>query len=895
MYKIYITLFFLLFWVFSNTIYATEDKIGNITEIIYDWYLNDDSVIQIIWSNFLNCTDFKINRDTLLVNSIDEKKITYKYSKNISNSGNISFKCNNNLVSSNFSFPYLSNATFKYLTNGSPIKISWNNFDKNSTVHFESWEKLFLTNVFDSTINWKLPKIITWDKIFIKSWKLLSNIYDLNIEIPKINYIYSEWWFKYWNKLTIYWINLNSYKNTYINFWSTKLKNFTYDKFNWTLQFIIPKEFWSITLSVTSNWITSNKLKFNISWWNPSIESIYIRWFNIIEYWKKIYKEKLIIKWENFETNIKNFTVYMNWKLLFVNLATREKLTIDNFKFDDGNNYIYIETNWNQSNILNYYIKYAKPYISYIRPDNIVDEYRNIYVWIWNFDLEKDTLYFNNSPIKIKSCIDTRCRVQINKSILKWSFSIGLNNNLKTLKEDFNINIEKIPVINNIYFYWELNTWTKFIINGNNFLNADIKLDNLVSIDSKWRYNYSVSSNTIKWSLKNWYDKTKDSIISVTKYWSTANLKFKWLNIKWNSVNWVWIIDNIYLNNNKKDLFKPWYKLKIKWRWFHPNDSIIIWTDKTLFEYINSWEWNFIIPDRIKPWKYLIQIKNNEWLLSKWFSIIISDINSINEVSILWNNNTKSSFNINSNYKNEKLFSFNINNKLNDFIIKNLKFNFTSIDNISNLGTFYLKNNWTIIAESLVDDKWLLTFNNILLKKDYKDTSLNLVKSSFFIDKWEYYIDLDNIDLYFKWTNKKFTNINRIWLNKKRINIYDKSSLSCIDSLNDNSYCNSHWLIKKKLIIKPVKNTVKSNVKLTKKPSNNIYSKIDVIISDLINKNSNKSLLDQLNFYKDFRFKLNKILFKYNKHKLSIYLEYFYTKIDNKYKKVFKEYILSKK
>ena len=66
-------------------------------------------------------------------------------------------------------------------------------------------------------------------------------------------------------------------------------------------------------------------------------------------------------------------------------------------------------------------------------------------------------------------------------------------------------------------------------------------------------------------------------------------------------------------------------------------------------------------------------------------------------------------------------------------------------------------------------------------------------------------------------------------------------------------------------------------------------------MDNLILKKSKLELIDQLNYYKDLKFKINKILEKYNNHKYKIFLEYFYDKVNIKYKKTFKEYILSKK
>lgn len=889
--KLQIILIAIVWILFINTTYCSNN-ISNITDIKYDWYLKDDTIIEIIWTDFKNCNNYVINSKELIINTIEETKITYLFWKNNSIKWNINFYCNNEIVSSNYSFPYISNFKLNNIVTDRKITISWNWFTSNSSVIFESWEHLNIENSFVTSINWIIPEKINWDTIYVSSNWLKSNIFDLNINIPKIVYLYTDKWFSPWNLLNIHWKNLNSYDNTYIEFWWEKLRNFKFDEKENNISFTIPNLSWINEISIYSNWIKSNSIDVDILNSNPHVENAYLRWFNVEENLESTYIEKLIVKWTNFTTNLENIRLYNNWQEFSVTSSNNKEIIINDFQFENWDNFLYLVINWTHSNVYYYYKDYKVPYISFVRPDSIVDNFRNVYVWVWNFDLKKDTLYFNDSPISVKSCIQAKCRVQIDSSILQWYFSIWLSNNYKTLPKYFNISTEKIPVIDNIYFYWDLKTWTKFVINGSNFYDADINLTNLVSKNTNNRLNIITSPITIEWALNNWYSKDEFSDITITKYWHIASLKFKWSDLNWKSVNGVWIIDKISTTDGQY-LYKPWSKVQINWKWFHNTDNIIIWTNKTVFNYTNNVQWTFIIPSSTEAGVYNVKIENNNWLLSKWYNVLINDKYALTELNIVSNTDVIDSFKTNTIYDSDKIYSLNITNKVNDFIIKDLDFLFNNPESEYNLWTFKLYLNSKFISESIVNDKWVLSFNDIILDKNNTAYNLYLKKSSPFINEWEYTINLDKITTNLKGTNNKFTKINKNWVTSRKVYIYNRDIVYCYDSLEDNSNCNLHWSALKKEEETSDENIVKVSIQEDK--SKVLYDKIDDIIEDIVVKNSNQSLFDQLNFYKDFRFKINKLLYRHKDHKLKIYLEYFYDEVDAKYKKVFKEYILSRK
>ena len=896
-------IFLSLYWL--NYSYASTKNIANIKSITYSWHLWDNTLIEINWSNFNNCSEFKINTKNLKINDINNSKITYKYINNIDFNWNINFICNDEIISSNFSFPYISDYKIKNLSTNRDITLFWEWFEDTSSINFNDWKKIVINNVFNTYIEWNIPEIITSDDIYItKNW-LKSNIISLDIIIPTITHITSKDWFNIWDKINIYWENLNSYSNSYIMFWDLKIINFNFDKISWNIDFIIPESSWKKTISIYSNWTKSNSIDINIINKDPYIDKVYIKGTNIIQNGSTKYVEQLVIKWKNFSNETTGYELYNNWKKISITKSNISEIIVDNFKLDLWNNYIYIKNSLNESNVFNKYNSYQKPYISYVKPNNIYWDLRNFYIWVWNFDIKNNEIYLNNSNIKIKSCLFWKCTVQINKSILEWEFSILFSNNLKTTPLKFNIKNEQIPIINDIIFYWDIVWWTKFKINWENFNDADIKYTNLVYENSNWRYDIERWWSTLEWKLVyNVYDNTLESTIDIKKYWFNTKLSFLWNTVKWTKINWIWYIDNILLEWEWL-VFKPWNKVKIIWKWFHTDDIIIVWSDEVKFNFINKNEWYFIIPTNIKEWKHSVKIKNNIWILSNLYNLDIKDPSFISEVIVKSDIKTNTWFINKTTYSNDIIYWLSISNKVTDLFIDNLDFKFENFSKNIELGTFYLNVNWVNIEESTVNKNWILSFEDILIKKQDKSHTINIKKNSSFISTWNFEIKLENINFFLNWTNNEFSNINLSWIKSSFFNVANREKKTCYDSLSDNNNC--EWIINLSDIktveqpkIKKTNNKLSNNLTKTTNISennivkDNILKKIDIILDDISNNNEKFNILKKLNFYKKLRSKTKRLIFNYNDHKLKKYLDYFYDEIDNKYKAIFDDYVLSK-
>ena len=90
-------------------------------------------------------------------------------------------------------------------------------------------------------------------------------------------------------------------------------------------------------------------------------------------------------------------------------------------------------------------------------------------------------------------------------------------------------------------------------------------------------------------------------------------------------------------------------------------------------------------------------------------------------------------------------------------------------------------------------------------------------------------------------------------------------------------------------------NLKEENKKSVQTENYDIYSKLDSKLEVLYDKFSKKDLNYQMNTYKKLRVTIMKLQKKYTSWAQKELIDYLYEKINSKYKKVFKEYVISKK
>lgn len=887
---------------------SASDNHTKINSIKYTWYLWDNTLITIDWENFNNCSKIAIDNNAIVTQSISENKITYLFWDNIDYKWVITLNCDWLYASENFEFPYIENAFLNNNLWNWEIRVMWKNFLSGSKALFELWWTLSINSMSTNSIVWKFPSTLKTTNLYIERLGLKSNLFKLDIDIPKITHITSDNWFYRWNKIIVHWENLNNYNNSVLYFWEHLISNQKYNEEDKTFSFLLPYLSWLNPISVISNWISSNIERVDVLWDNPYITSVHGFWERVEVNWTMVYKDKIIIKWDNFPMNDYNFKLYWNNRLIYswlpygttkqigYNYNDFEEIVLYWIKLKNGNNFFHIEYNWTQSNIYNLNNNFSEPYISYVHYWKLFDTKRIFDVGLGNFDLELDQLYYNNSIIQVKSCLDMRCRIEFDNNILYWSFYIKSGDFYKSIPYNFDFRQEKIHIIDEVTFDSDPKVWTKFIIKWENFYDTTSSFSNLAVKDSFWRYEIEETSNELSWKIGSWFDPNSSSTINLRKFLSTISLKFIWKDVINKRIYWNGFISEL-ISEDDKYLIKPWDKIKVIWKWFHINDKVKIWSKEIKFWYIDKHNWYFTIPNDTIAWKYSIELKNINWWFSNKIDILINELNFNSELILKSDLLDFKKLYLETNYTDEPIYWFNINNKINDLIISDLDFKITSSDSIEDLWLFTLILNWENIGNSMTDKDWNLKFEDIIITEQLNDHKFQILKNSSFLNSWTYNIALDNIYIVYRWTSEKFNNVDYKWLDPRKFTVFNKKLITCLDTLVDNSNClwdtNSTTTEDSNSVETP-KNTEELTESIEDKYKK-VYDRIDNITTDLFEKNSKLSLFKELNTYKNLRFLINNVLIKYKNSKNKIFIQYFYEKIDKKYKTVFKEYILSKK
>ena len=311
-------IFFLIciFLLSFTFVYSAENEEPIITSIRYSWNLKGSTEIEINWSYLDACHKLSINSIDISIKSQTNNKITFLYSEIWKYSWKVNLECWEKIFKKDYLFPYINKITWINDNNSDKyITISWDNFWTSPIVNTKGGN--FIKNFSQSRIiYWEIPKTITDKEIYITVDWLMSNIFEIDIKIPKINFIYSKNNFFKNTEIIIYWENLNYYNNSKIFFWDKEITKFKHDKEEWRISFFYNSKLWNKTIKVVSNWFESNILNVLIIWNKPIINNIYKK--NIIENinWTSKTKEILVISWENFPQNLENIKLYIpkkNW------------------------------------------------------------------------------------------------------------------------------------------------------------------------------------------------------------------------------------------------------------------------------------------------------------------------------------------------------------------------------------------------------------------------------------------------------------------------------------------------------------------------------------------------------------------------------------------------------
>ncbi len=851
--KYIIKMLFIFTFIFSfyqiKTIYWEENPIDNIS---YQWYLTWNTIIEIN-GDLENCDLISISWKKINEYQKNNNNINFEFDKLNLYNWTILLNCNWKTYKKEFSFPYISNYRIS-LTNNfkNIIEIEWENFNDIPNVFI--WNKrLRIINTNNNRyIIAYLSEDINNNELYIANWNIKSNLIKLNIEIPEIIKIKSDNLFKIWSTLKIYTKNFNFSPNNFIIINDTDKyqileKNYKNDYF----VFKLPNKYiWENNISIVKDSIKSNPVTFKIFSEIPIIKQI-TSWLD--KDWKKILK----IKWENFiNTEKLKVKVWKNWYTLKIKSINNEEIIIyTDSKIQRWHNYIYIELEWNISNIYDYYIPWDKtPSIwsittEWLTPDN---KYRIFRLTTNYFNKKTDWLLLNDRYLKNFWYYWNIIKAQIPKNTVKWYF--GFNRNWKKLNylKSFDFSYQFSPIINYINIKWDFKYWTKVEIVWKNFLLAKISANNLLGKNNDWKYDISISNSKIIWYLPKNFDQNKNSSITITNNWINNNLSFKLNKINKKRINWNFILEKI-TNDSWNFIIKQGDTINVFWSYFHQNDTIFLNDEKINFKYINPTQIKIQLSKDIIPWKYKLKIINNIWIETILNDLVIYEKNSNPKINFIQEKtdeiikvnpltgNTEKDFNIKYNIKNN--FSLLQINKI-IFKVKNYKKDLY-------LWNFELSLNWNFISNSVIKDNWELIFNiPFVIRKNLNQVQqLSLEKNNWFIKEWEFNIILEKIEwvLLINWEEKdisqniKIENLN----NTYKIEFKDIKSYNCINIEWDFFDCLDN------------KNKKEQNVELQKFDNKKIF-----YLKKLVNA---RHKLNKTNKWNNYIKQIDFIVYKYSK------------------------------
>jgi hypothetical protein len=536
------------------------------------------------------------------------------------------------------------------------------------------------------------------------------------------------------------------------------------------------------------------------------------------------------------------------------------------------------------------------------------------------FNITSDKIYLDDANITPISCYWSICRVKISKNKFKWTFSCSNWYNYSNDTKSFDISFANTPFIESVIFSWDLKQWTKVLIKWNNFDNSNISISNLFPNNESGKLDIKVSDTEIEWRISMTYDLVKTTTISITNNWLTSSLSFIWSELKWKTIMGAPLINKITSLSNDK-LIRHWSKLQITWKWFNGWDIVNIWwiTTPLLLENNSKWIWTFYLPNEIEIWDQNLYIKNIDWVQSSNYQLLVLSTNFENNITINSINLPSKTFETNNAYINDKIYSLNITNKINDITITNLGFKFNTTKtkswSVLDLWSFTLKLNWKIIWNSLIDDNWILNFKeNIIINKSNTDHELSLYKDSNYINEWNFIIDFDinSISAFENETFKNFTNFNYKNIFWNNLVIYLKENKKCYDSLIDLSNCNKY--VTKNLTNKQNTNNedlsvINNNNDINESNNDDLNNEENINNDDLVNKKNKKikkkldvfyiklsknTLKSQVDFLNEFRHVIKNFSKNIKTKEQKAIINFLFTDVSSQYSKVLNEYNLSK-
>lgn len=842
---IFILLFLLLIKINVFALDQNQNK-PDIQTLSYTWYYQQDKEIELRGSYLDNCK----------INNINNLPIDYLYKNNsfifnvkqLKNSfTNLKIKliCNQINYIFNKNIPYIDNYEItKDKKNWDIVTIKWKNFWENPQVFI--WNKNFkiLNKNKDNLLVVKLNNNISNNQLYIQNDSLKSNLINLPIQVPKIDYIQSDNWFSQGTTLKIYFKNLTYWSDLWLLINNKKINILKKDYHNnyieyKTSDFLI----WNNQIQLEKDWFKSNIININIYPKASIIKSI-VPWIN--NKWKAIYK----IIGQNFINNKENFSVYLfDNKKLNIEKIESNQIIVSAPDLSYWNNFFYIINDWIISNIYNYkkkiinipsFTNIINDWINYVSSGSNIFKlsiYRILKIWVSKFNKNIDNIFINwnkVSNVEIKWWI---IKVLINQSINKWKITLSRNNQKLDILKTFDFEYQDHPSISYIKIWNKLKAWTQVTIYWDNFSYSNINSNNFFRKKDWTKLDITVTDKEITWYLTNDFNKNTDSSISISNNWLNTSLNFNLSKVdNPTKINWKTIIKSISTLKNWV-IYKIGDKLNIIWKYFHPNDKIFIDNNLLASEYLSPTNIQIRLPDNNKfLWIHRLSIKNSSWIESDLWNIFIYSKNDIPSVEInedKIDNNKITINNVTHKNNNKLILNYKIDNKFYDIQVNKVIFKIKNFDKNNFYPTFKLINDSNNSNIESIDKNWYIIFKTpfIIPKNINQKTSFSLQNDSDFMKIMKLDIELYSIEWIYhdiNWNEKKFTNF-KINNNNDIFYINYTKNFSCIDSENKLINCNDFV-----------------NYKSTTTNNNNIKTKVQITppnIPKITNTKSNISLI----------------------------------------------------
>lgn len=782
-----------------STTYAdqetTQDSV--ISNLSYNWYLNEDTIIDIYWKDFDKCDNLWTLTKDIKISSKDNFRITFNYSELDKNSWTLRLTCDWKVNSLVYNFPYIKSVSWiKDWKITSNISILWENFWENPSV---SGDNIVFEKSFSNSE--KIVWMFTWlwsNEFYIQSGDFKSNLFKLDLKIPKITHIVGVDNFKAETKVIIFWENLavnNDYKvliwDTYIDKKSVNWKN---------IEIILPKIYWSVKLLVESNGIKSNELSINIDNKRPIILKIEEK-----QEINDIFNETMFyISWENF-WSAETTNLYLNWNKVEINkFISSSLIKIKKPDLLPWDNIFELTINNKSSKVFNYYIwtsKLPELWWYYLLSSDFSN--KEVVVYTSNFNQVTDKIYFNSSEISKDDlkCTNNSCSFKIPSSTLEWTFEVWRWAYKSPKKLYYDVKFESTPYISRIVFSKELWINTPFSIYGWKFAWSTIVSSNFLQADTNWKYDIRIQDDKITWYMTRDFNSSSPLTLSFTNWSLKTDINFTVSDL-WNDLEILWKpIVKEFVSTNEDGMFKSWVKVNIISNNVSRGDIVVIWNKEIPVVY--NWEKEpsyFVLPAFDDFREYDIYLKNKFNQKSENFKVIISDSTETNEIYFQSSSIDSKIFNLDTKkWLDKPLYVFNVTNKIKNVYLKNLTFKIKDYKAEYWFWTFGLTINWSKHPnDAMINSNWEIEFNNVEILKSNTPIEIKLFKVSTFIEKVNFNITLDTSKVIA--VDEKsfiFKNINFWDFISNNIKLSYLEDDSCIDTessrINCNSYNNSSY------------------------------------------------------------------------------------------------------